>query len=64
MRAAVAKTESTPRITGERVMKDLVVNGVVLIPMAIDPMGSMGQMMRHFLYDTGNPPLVTYQKLT
>ena len=26
-----------------------------LIPMAINPLGRMGQMMRHFLYNTGNP---------
>ena len=54
-RTPVAKTASTPRITGEWVMKDLVVNGVVLIPMTTNPLGRMGQMMRHFLYDTCNP---------
>ena len=55
MRGAMAKSASTPRVTGKHVIQDLITNGVTLIPMAIDPLGHIGPINRHFLYNNGDP---------
>ena len=51
----MAKSASTPRVTGKHVIQDLIANRVTLIPMVITPLGHIGPITRHILYDTGDP---------
>ena len=40
----------SPKIPGERIMGELVQANIVLLPLAIDPLGKWGPMMDRFLF--------------
>lgn len=52
MRAAEKALESSPRIPGKRIMGELVQTTVVLLPLAVDPLGKWGPMMDRLLFGT------------
>ena len=52
MRAAEKTLESSPKIPGEAIMGELVRANVVLLPLAVDPLGKWGLMIDRFLFGT------------